>query len=124
MKVAWRLGKAGPWVCSDGLWRCHLCEGKTSLVVHLEDLLDGVDVRRRPQVKAQVVLVSGAHDLLKAGEKTKSINSTMIFISVSLQVIIIFPLLHFLPTAIHHYCSIINAVIHFHRIIKHLYVYF
>lgn len=91
MKVAWRLGKAGPWVCSDGLWRCHLCEGKTSLVVHLEDLLDGVDVRRRPQVKAQVVLVSGAHDLLKAGEKTKSINSTMIFISVSLQVIIIFP---------------------------------
>lgn len=77
MKVAWRLGKAGPWVCSDGLWRCHLCEGKTSLVVHLEDLLYGVDVRCRPQVEAQVVLVSCAHDLLKGEQKTKNINSNI-----------------------------------------------
>lgn len=43
----------------------HLCEGKPRLVVDLEDLLDGVDVRGRPQVQTQVVLAGRAHDLLK-----------------------------------------------------------
>lgn len=42
-----------------------LCEGEPRLVVDLEHLLDGVDVRRRPQVQAQVVLARRAHDLLK-----------------------------------------------------------
>lgn len=77
----------GAWVCSGGrtdrrrqvggVARSRLCEGNTSLVVHLEDLLYGVDVRCRPQVEAQVVLVSCAHDLLKGEQKTKNINSNI-----------------------------------------------
>lgn len=42
-----------------------LCEGEAGLVVHLEDLLDGVDVGGRAEVQAQVVLAGRAHDLLK-----------------------------------------------------------
>lgn len=42
-----------------------LCEGQPGLVVHFEDLLDGVDVGGRPQVQAQVVLGGRAHDLLQ-----------------------------------------------------------
>lgn len=42
-----------------------LCEGQPSLVVHFEDLLDGVDIGGRPQVQAQVVLGGCAHDLLE-----------------------------------------------------------
>lgn len=42
-----------------------LCEGQSSLVVHFEDLLDGVDVGSRPQVQAQIVLGGRAHDLLR-----------------------------------------------------------
>ena len=53
-----------------------LCEGKAGLVVHLEDLLDGVHVGCRPQVQAQVVLVGRAHDLLK-GEKPKITKSDL-----------------------------------------------
>lgn len=41
-----------------------LCEGQPSLVVHFEDLLDGIDVGGCPQVQTQVVLGSRAHDLL------------------------------------------------------------
>lgn len=47
------------------VWMRHLCEGKPRLVVDFEDLLDGVDVRRRPQVQTQVVLAGCAHDLLR-----------------------------------------------------------
>ena len=43
-----------------------LCEGEPGLVVNLEDLLDGVDVGRRPQIQAQVVLAGRAHDLLQS----------------------------------------------------------
>lgn len=43
----------------------HLCEGKPSLIVDFEDLLDGVDVGGRPKVQAQVVLARCAHDLLQ-----------------------------------------------------------
>ena len=42
-----------------------LCEGEPGLVVDLEDLLDGVDVRRRPEVQTQVIAVSRTHDLLR-----------------------------------------------------------
>lgn len=41
-----------------------LCEDEASLVVNLENLLDGIDVRCRPQIQTQVVLVSCPHDLL------------------------------------------------------------
>lgn len=41
-----------------------LCEDEAGLAVNLEDLLDGVDVRRRPQIQTQVVLVGCPHDLL------------------------------------------------------------
>lgn len=44
--------------------QARLCEDKTGLVVNLENLLDGVDVRCRPQIQTQVVLVSCPHDLL------------------------------------------------------------
>lgn len=44
---------------------CHLCKGQASLIVHLEDLLDGIDVSCRPQIQAQVVLVCRAHNLLQ-----------------------------------------------------------
>lgn len=42
-----------------------LCEGYPGLVIHLEDLLDCIDVCRSPQVQTQVVLVGNAHDLLR-----------------------------------------------------------
>lgn len=51
-----------------------LCEGQSSLVVHFEDLLDGIDVGSRPQVQSQVVLGGRAHDLLRNNE---SINSSI-----------------------------------------------
>lgn len=41
-----------------------LCDDQAGLAVNLEHLLDGVDVRRRPQVQTQVVLVGCSHDLL------------------------------------------------------------
>lgn len=44
--------------------RSRLCEDEAGLAVNLEDFLDGVDVRRRPQVQTQVVLVGCSHDLL------------------------------------------------------------
>lgn len=44
--------------------RVRLCEDEASLVVNLENLLDGVDVRCRPQIQTQVVLVRCPHDLL------------------------------------------------------------
>lgn len=44
-----------------------LCEDEARLVVNLEDFLDGVDVRRRPQVQTQVVLLGRSHDLLQEG---------------------------------------------------------
>lgn len=57
-----------------------LCKGQAGLIVHLEDLLYGVDVSRRPQIQAQVVLVCRAHDLLqetkmRRNEQTSYINS-------------------------------------------------
>lgn len=54
-----------------------LCEGQPSLVVHFEDLLDGVDVGGRPQVQTQVVLGSRAHDLLQEGGR-KGTNNPLI----------------------------------------------
>lgn len=45
-----------------------LCEGQASLIVHFEDLLDGVDISGRPQVQTQVVLGGRAHDLLQNRE--------------------------------------------------------
>lgn len=47
----------------------NLCEGEAGLAVNLEDLLDGVDVRCRPQVQTQVVLVRCSHDLLHEEEE-------------------------------------------------------
>lgn len=47
-----------------------LCEGKPSLVVDFEDLLDGIDVRGRPKVQTQVVLACCAHDLLEGRNRT------------------------------------------------------
>lgn len=47
----------------------HLCEGKSSLIVDFEDLLDGVDVGGRPKVQTQVVLARCAHDLLQKEEE-------------------------------------------------------
>lgn len=44
---------------------CHLCKGQASLIVHFEDLLDGIDVSRRPQIQAKVVFVCRAHNLLQ-----------------------------------------------------------
>lgn len=61
--------KAGGWEQSTN--GC-LCEGQSSLVVHVEDLLDCVDVSSRPQVQTQVVLACRAHDLLKCTDKTIS----------------------------------------------------
>lgn len=49
-----------------------LCEGKPSLIVDFEDLLDGVDVGGRPEVQTQVVLACCAHDLLKKAEENTS----------------------------------------------------
>lgn len=49
----------------------HLCEGEPGLVVDLEDLLDGVDVRGRPQVQTQVVLAGRAHDLLRKQKRRR-----------------------------------------------------
>lgn len=51
----------------------NLCKGQPGLIVHLEDLLDGVDVSCSPQIQAQVVLVCRAHDLLQEtnGNKEK-----------------------------------------------------
>ena len=46
-----------------------LCEDEASLAVNLEDLLDGVDIRRRPQVQTQVVLVGCSHYLLHDTER-------------------------------------------------------
>lgn len=43
----------------------HLCEGKPSLIVDFEDLLDGVDIGGCPKVQTQVVLACCTHDLLK-----------------------------------------------------------
>lgn len=43
----------------------NLCKGQAGLIIHLEDLLYGIDVSCRPQIQAQVVLVCGAHDLLQ-----------------------------------------------------------
>lgn len=43
--------------------RSFLCEGQPSLVVDLENLLDGVDVGGRPQVQTKIVLARCAHDL-------------------------------------------------------------
>lgn len=48
-----------------------LCEGEPGLVVDLEDLLDGVDVRGRAEVQAQVVLAGRAHDLLKEQKRKR-----------------------------------------------------
>lgn len=48
-----------------------LCEGEPSLVVHLEDLLDGADVGSGPQVQPQVVFVGDAHDLLQKNKAMK-----------------------------------------------------
>lgn len=42
-----------------------LCEDEPRVTVHLEDLLDGVDVRRRPQVQTQLVPAGRLHDLLQ-----------------------------------------------------------
>lgn len=47
-----------------------LCEGQPCLIVDFEDFLDGIDISSCPQVQAQVVLASCAHDLLKKKEKT------------------------------------------------------
>lgn len=47
-------------VCGEG----GLCEDQACLAVDPEHLLDGVDVRGRPQVQTQVVLVGCSHDLL------------------------------------------------------------
>lgn len=47
----------------------NLCEGEAGLAVNLEDLLDGIDVRRRPQVQTQVILVGCSHDLLHEEEE-------------------------------------------------------
>lgn len=44
-----------------------LSEDESGLVVNLENLLDGVDVRCRPQIQTQVVLLSRPHDLLWGG---------------------------------------------------------
>ncbi|KAK6329424.1 hypothetical protein J4Q44_G00014020 [Coregonus suidteri] len=56
--------------CGSGLAVIgRLCDGDAGLVVDLEHLLDGVDVRSRPQVQTQVVLTGRTHDLLQ-GEKT------------------------------------------------------
>lgn len=46
-----------------------LCEGQSGLVVHLEDLLNGIDVSCCPEVQAQVVLVGCTHDLLQKTER-------------------------------------------------------
>lgn len=48
---------------TDSWMEVSLCEDEAGLAVNLEDLLDGVDVRRRPKVQTQVVLVSCSHDL-------------------------------------------------------------
>lgn len=48
-----------------------LCEGEPGLVVDLEDLLDGVDVRGRAQVQTQVVLAGRAHDLLQEQKRKR-----------------------------------------------------
>ena len=42
-----------------------LCESEASLVVDLEDLLDGRDVGRGTHVKAKVVLLRRVHDVLQ-----------------------------------------------------------
>lgn len=64
-----------------------LCEGEAGLVVNLEHLLDGVDVRRRPQVQTQVVLVGRPHDLLheEGGEdvEKESVYVTYMYVNVS-----------------------------------------
>lgn len=54
----------------------HLCEGKPSLIVDFEDLLDGVDVGGRPKVQTQVVLARCAHDLLQRKKKTRYMRFT------------------------------------------------
>lgn len=56
-----------------------LCKGQPSLIVHFEDLLDGVDVSGRPQVQTQVVLGGRAHDLLhnKVGEEREGTNQSI-----------------------------------------------
>lgn len=69
-----RTGEGVAWGKEEGeavqVWMRRLCEGKPRLVVDFEDLLDGVDVRRRPQVQTQVVFIGCAHDLLwKWGSK-------------------------------------------------------
>lgn len=63
---------------SAGYWPSCLCKGQPSLIVHFEDLLNGVDVSGRPQVQTQVVLGGRAHDLLhnkvwEEGEENQSI---------------------------------------------------
>lgn len=62
----------------DGTWAdfLHLCEGEPGLVVDLEDLLDGIDVRGGPEVQTQVVLAGRAHDLLKK-QKMHCYNITL-----------------------------------------------
>lgn len=55
-----------------------LCEGEPGLVVHFEDLLDGVDISGRPQVQTQVVLAGRAHDLLKRQGEENGKKKTVI----------------------------------------------
>lgn len=57
----------------EGMWAAflRLCEGEPGLVVDLEDLLDGVDVRGRAQVQTQVVLAGRAHDLLEEQKRER-----------------------------------------------------
>lgn len=50
-------------------WRRLLSEDEAGLAVHLEHLLYGVDVGRRPQVQTQLVLVGRSHDLLHQEEE-------------------------------------------------------
>lgn len=68
-----------------------LCEGEPGLVVHFEDLLDGVDISGRPQVQTQVVLAGRAHDLLKRqgeenGKKKNSNKMCLAFLIVHMSI--------------------------------------
>lgn len=54
----------------------HLCEGEPSLVVDLEDLLDGVHIGSCPQVQTEVVLARCSHDLLQKKMMTQVIHAT------------------------------------------------
>lgn len=49
----------------NALWGPHcLCEGQTSLLVDLEDLLNGGNVGCSAKIQSQVIGHSGVHDIL------------------------------------------------------------